>query len=180
MNKRNYNLERNKKGDKLISVYWFIVLVIIATGIVLMVNVFYKSPYDIRELEAEILAQKVADCVYFGGEIDKRLIAPTGVFREDFRDNFLKSCSLNFSLNNEFLRPQYYVEVNFTTNERKPKTVFSLSGGNKNWISDCPIEVDEKSKLVVCSKKEFFVVDSSGKIYVVNVLSIVGKGDQNV
>jgi len=81
-------LPKNKRGDKLISVYWFIILTIIAGGIVLMANAFYSTPYDVRNAEAKILSEKVADCIYFGGIMNKDLIASTGAFKKEFDDNF--------------------------------------------------------------------------------------------
>ena len=52
----------NKKGgDKIISVYWFAIIFIVATGIVYMVLSFYGKPYDIREIEVDLLTDKIED-----------------------------------------------------------------------------------------------------------------------
>ena len=69
------NLFRNKIGaDKILSVYWFAILFIIATGIFAMVYVFYKTPFDVRGIEAETLASKVAECISKQGEISSEWI----------------------------------------------------------------------------------------------------------
>lgn len=173
---------RNKRGgDKLISVYWFAILVIIAGGIIMMVNVFYSSPYDVREAEAEILAAKIADCLVQGGEINKLLTSPTGTFRESFSDNFMDFCSLNFDVEGEFDRPEYYIEVGFYLDgDLDRKQQFELIEGNLNWKADCNFEDKKQEKLVRCVEKDFYAVDSTQTIYLIKILSIVGKADQNV
>lgn len=172
---------RNKRGgDKLISVYWFAILVIIAGGIIMMVNVFYSSPYDVREAEAQILAENVADCLVKGGEINKLLTSPTGTFRESFSDNFMKFCSLNFDVEGEFDRPEYYIEVGFYIEGDLDRKEFELIEGNLNWKSDCNFENEKQEKLVKCVEKDFYAVDSTQGVYLVKILSIVGKANQNV
>ena len=72
----HYNLfPKDRKGDKIISVYWFAILVIVAVGIFGMVYVFYGSPYDVREIEANALLNQVADCVSYAGKINTGLIS---------------------------------------------------------------------------------------------------------
>ncbi|HIH52420.1 MAG TPA: hypothetical protein HA284_02695 [Nanoarchaeota archaeon] len=169
----------NKKGDKLISVYWFAILVIVAVGIVLMVNTFYGENYDVRSQEAEILAQKVADCIYFGGEFNPLIINPQGGFREDFKDNFLKMCNFNFTIEGSLERPPYYLEVGFFSDGDLKKSSFNILAGNKNWKSDCSVGVSQRANLVTCNEKEFFAVTKSDSVYLIKILSIVGKVDEN-
>ncbi|MBU2612636.1 MAG: hypothetical protein KKB62_02860 [Nanoarchaeota archaeon] len=171
---------QNKRGDKILSVYWFAILVIVAVGVVLMVNTFYGKGYDVREVEARILAEKVADCVYFGGESNSLLLTPQGTFREDFKDNFLSFCTLNFDPGKEFVRPEYYVEVNFFPDTNLRRSSFVLSEGNLNWKPDCEEKVADRSKLATCVEKEFFMNAPGGAVYLVKILSIVGKVQENV
>jgi len=56
-------MKMNKIGDKIISVYWFAILAIVAVGIVMMVAVFYGKPYDVREAEAGVMINQVVDCL---------------------------------------------------------------------------------------------------------------------
>ena len=61
----------DKKGtDKIISVYWFAVLFIVAGGIVYMTAIFYGEPYDVREIEANLLTNQIADCLSEGGKLE--------------------------------------------------------------------------------------------------------------
>ena len=168
---------RNKNG-KLLSVYWFAILVLVSTGIVLMVNVFYSNPYDVREIEASVLSNRIADCIYYGGEINSGILNINGGFREDFQDKFSEECRLNFQTDDEFEPVSYYTQVEFFSDGNEKKVAFTLSAGNKNWKSDCDLNSKEKN-LVKCDEKEFYLRTSSDAIYLVKILSIVGKTSEN-
>ncbi len=168
-----------KKGDKLISVYWFAILVIVAVGIVLMVNAFYGNPYDVRQVEAGILADNAANCIYYGGQVNPLLFSTEGVFRPDFRDNFMKICSLNFSVEGEFTQVPYYLEVNFSNGVGNFANSFGIMEGNSNLRPDCNINVANNQNLAQCINKEFFMKTSSGTIYTVKILAVVSKVSEN-
>ena len=54
----------NKKaGERVLSIYLFIIYIIVAVGIVSGVLLFFSSSLDIRKAEAEILGDKVIDCL---------------------------------------------------------------------------------------------------------------------
>jgi hypothetical protein len=80
-------------------IYKFMILVAVVGGIVFIVLSHYSKPFDVREMEASILSQKVDDC-----------IAPNGIFRE-FGNASLRDCIpfdeneiyLNVSLGNDTL-----------------------------------------------------------------------------
>lgn len=169
---------KNKRGEeKLISMYWFLILTLIAGGIVLMVNTFYSSPYDVREIESEILANKVADCVFYSGEVNK-LLNSNGVFREEFRDNFLDRCNFNFDALDEFRDVDYYASAGFYSSESSDRPAFLLEDGNVNLIEDCNVEASKK-KLGKCYENEFWAKTSSDKVYLVKILTIVKKVQEN-
>ena len=171
----------NKKADsKIISVYWFVVLVIVAGGVFLMVNMYYNAPYDVRGIEANLLAEKVANCIYFGGEFNLDLISEQGVFKEDFRDHFSEKCSLNLEPSGQWEKTQYYVEVKFYDYSNEEKSIFNMSEGNPNAKGDCKLKEKKYEKLVVCSEKEFYAERNEEDIYLIKILSIVRKTEQNV
>lgn len=172
-------LKKKRGGDKLISMYWFLVLTIIAGGIVMMVNVFYGSPYDVRVAESEILSMKIADCLSHGGEMNKGLIGVTGSFKPEFQDNFLNWCKLNFDVRGEFDPGEYYVSVSFFNIKNLKKSVWNITAGNKNWIADCHLD-DDSEKIVKCVEKEFFSKDSSDRTYLIKILTIVRNTEKNV
>jgi hypothetical protein len=170
----------NKKGEeKIISIYWFIILLLVATGIIIMVNIFYGSPYDVRLMEAEILSEKVANCIDKGGKFNSDLFSETGVFKEEFRDNFMDHCNLNFKTQYDFEEMEYYLEINITQKRSPKKNLFEIKEGNPNFKTDCDLDNKKHQKLVQCFQKEFFTQEK-GIIYSIKIISMVRKSDQNV
>lgn len=171
----------NKKADgKIISVYWFVVLIIVAGGVFLMVSVYYNAPYDVREMEADLLAEKVANCIYFGGEFHADLFSERGIFKEEFKDHFLEKCSLNLEPSGQWVKTQYYIEVEFYDYLDKKNSLFNISEGNPNAKADCDLKEKKYNKLVVCSEKEFYAERNEQNIYSIKILSSVRKTEQNV
>ncbi|MFH1325419.1 MAG: hypothetical protein ABIH49_01455 [archaeon] len=66
----------HKKGaDKIISVYWFAILTLVAGGIFAVVYSFYSFPYDVRNIEADLMTGKVADCLSENGRISSDIFS---------------------------------------------------------------------------------------------------------
>ncbi len=163
----------NKKGDKLISVYWFAILFIVAGGIVYMVSAFYGKPYDVREAEADILTSKVARCISEAGYLEE------SVLTENFKNNFAGNCAINFQVEDVYEwreRGQYYVEIEFFDFNTKQK-VFEISEGNAGMKPDCELE---GKNLPVCIERNLYSIDRDGNQYQINILSIVRKTEKNV
>ncbi len=161
----------NKRGtDKLISVYWFAILFIVAAAIAYMVLSFYGEPYDARKLEANALTNQIADCLSEAGYLREGIL-------ERMKTDFLETCDLNFEVevyrgwNND----QFYVEIgiyDFDTGEK----ISEISEGNQNLKIDC--EIDSKN-FPFCLDRKFYVIDRNENQYQVNILSIVRKTEKN-
>ncbi len=66
---------RNKRGaDKIITIYWFAILMLVAAGVFSMV-LSLQSPYDVRELEASILADQIAGYLVPEGVLDSDIVS---------------------------------------------------------------------------------------------------------
>ena len=154
---------------KVLSVYWFAILVIIAGGVFAMVYLFYHQPYDVRELEADILAQKVAAC-----------ISEKGMLKEELGDFKFDDCHLNFEVEEIWDVTQYYAGVEFFSIGDTDNSLLEISEGNKNFVSSCEIQEDEEyTKLAKCVERRFYSVDDKNNQYLIKILSVVGKGDKN-
>lgn len=167
----------NKYGtDKLLSVYWFTILFIVAAAIVSMTIIFYGKPYDIRELEANALINHVADCLSESGYLKENILED-----EDFKNNFLENCDLNFNVEDTYNwreQGQYYLGVDIFQEEN---LVFNITEGNKNIISSCGVESEiEEEKIAKCVEREFYSLTPIGDVYLVKILSIVRKTEKNV
>ncbi len=167
----------NKRGDKILSVYWFAVLLIVSGGIFAMVYVFYGVPYDVRDIENHLLINAVADCVSYGGKINSALASNGNLIQNA---NFLSQCNLIFN-SSEWEQEQYYTEVNFYRIGNMDASLLTLKKGNNNWISQCEIQKEEEKKnLVQCSSGIFYSLDDKNNQYIIKILGVVRKSEKNV
>jgi hypothetical protein len=168
----------NKKGaEKVLSVYWFVILFLVAGGVFAMTVIFYGSPYDVREVEAGILTDKVADCISYGGKMNPVLLNSSGVFNTDFDKIFLKECHLNFGNGQD---SEYYVKVNFFRFADLNNPAFVLSYGNSNLFSGCEIKSEDYNKISRCVSRRFYAVDGNNEQYLIEIFSVVRKTNENV
>ncbi len=101
-------LRRNKRGDKILSVYWFLIIFIVSGAVIYMASLFYGAPYDVRMIESKALSDQIANCMTHAGFLSDSVFSPA------FQKNFMKDCHLNFSVENSYgwtNRSEYYVEV---------------------------------------------------------------------
>lgn len=153
----------NKTGaEKIISVYWFAILFIVAAAIVYMVSSFYGKPYDIRELEAKILADKIAECLSVGGYINENWVNFNN-------DNFLSQCRLNFNVEEThgWNDDQYYIEIKISEK--------IISVGNSNLKDFCL----QEENFPICFEKSLYAIDKQNNNYKIDILSIVRKTEKN-
>lgn len=151
---------KNKRGaEKIISVYWFAILFIVAGAIVYMVSVFYGEPYDVREVESDIIAGKIAVCLS-ENNLD-----------EDLKNNFLEVCHFNFNTDNP--DGQYYIEVSFSDFNTGDKAGDEISAGNIN-LKDNP-NIGKKSLY----SKNFYVVKNDQEL-IADIQVITNKENENI
>jgi len=160
-------IKGKKATDKLLSVYWFAVLFIVAAGIVYIALSFYGKPYDVRNVEADILTNKIADCLSTRGV----LIDNWGDLNEN---NFLETCDLNFNVEdtNGWKNDQFFVRVEFL-NITDNVLENAVSAGYFNLENFC------EEKLVVCLERKMYSLDLEGNSYQVKIKSIVRKNEKN-
>ena len=171
------NFNQIKKGSsKIMSVYWFAILILVTGGISVMIFSFHNSPYDVRELEAEIMINKVSDCLSNGGILNEDLFG-----EEEFNKEFeiLEECHFNF--NTEFEdRIQYYLEINFYDITNFENSIFKISEGSKEFKADCELQKDkEYGTISKCAEKTFYSLDKDKNQFFVKTLSIIRKTEKN-
>jgi len=54
-------------GEKLLSIWWLFTIAMVGAGIVFGVSMFYSAEIDVRNVEAEILSNKILDCFFVAG-----------------------------------------------------------------------------------------------------------------
>jgi len=167
----------NKRGDKILSVYWFAVLLIIAGGIFGMVYVFYGTPYDVREIEARVLTNQIADCISYTGRINSNLILNGAVVENN---NFLEQCHLTFD-STEWEEEQFYFYVEMYRLQDLDKSFLEIEEGNLNLAVSCSVQENkEQENLATCLKDSFYSLDDANNQYVIKILTAVRKAEKNV
>ena len=171
-----------KAADKILSLYWFIIIVIVAVGIVAMVYAFYHHPYDVRKLEARILSNDVADCLSQQGKLNSLLFNNQGKFDENF--DLMHNCHLIFSTE-DFAdwknHVQYFIKIDIYNSKNLDSSVFEIQKGNKNLISSCNIQQNKKYKREAeCLDRSLFALDNSGNLYLIKIKSVIKKSEKNV
>jgi hypothetical protein len=162
----------NKKGE-LLSLYWFLILMIVAGGVVGMVYLFYGTPYDVRDIETNLLIDKIANCISYGGRINEGLIL-NGEKKEFY---FIENCHLNFGEE----ETEFFSEITFYKVEDMENYFLKTSFGNLNLLASCEIQEDKEYKnLPRCAKKSFYSLDNLNNQYIIEILSVVKKSEQNV
>ena len=160
-------------GDKVISVYWFAILFIVAAGIAYMTIAFYGKPYDVRQIEADALTDKAANCISYAGYINEAVL--TG----DFRNNFMTECGITFDTEDAYdwkESPQFYLETTVSDFNSKT-TLSSFASGDSTLKESCGLK---GQSLPVCLERKFYTIDKDNKQYEVKILSIVRKIEKNV
>jgi len=76
-----------KGGEKLLSIWWFFVLAIVGVGVSASVLIYHSAEADVREIETNILYERIINCVAEQGFLIEGLIG------EDF--DIFNKCQLN-------------------------------------------------------------------------------------
>jgi hypothetical protein len=184
-NKTKFIIKEKKGADKYLSFYWFFILMLIALGVFIMAYNYYGSPYDVRKVESELFANKLADCISNQGKINPDFFVEKNL-NPLLSDSFIEKCTLNFNVENEYpdnTIPQYFFEVEFYKLENLSKSALVLSGGNLNFKADCLINPEDNkkySKLAKCTERRFYALDDSSNQYLIKIVSAIGKNEKNI
>lgn len=169
---------KNKHGaEKVLSIYWFAILIIVAGAIVAMVSLFYGTPYDVREMEANIMSNKAMNCFSENGRLNPGLFNENKIFNEYF--NLKEECDFVLDAEFESERGEYFLEADFY--DINNENVLSISEGNSNLYADCKIQDDKYKKIAQCAEREFYSLSPfDDKLFKIKIISAVGKIEKNV
>jgi hypothetical protein len=171
----------DKKGDeRVLSIYLFIIYIIVAIALVSGVIIFYGTPLDIRELEARVLTDRIIYCLVDKGEL-------TGeVLNKDLDIKVL--CGLDFKDNTKKYagEEQYGLKVTISKFESCSKNEDrylscasnenSFEYGRMDFFSYCGAN---GNKIPKCYNQQIYVLNN-GIPYLLDISSTVGKVEANV
>ncbi len=127
-------------GEKLLSIWWFLVLGIVGLGIVGGVFIFYSAGVDIREIEANVLSEEIINCLTGQGYVNDAL------FENDF--DIFKECNFNKEIINS---REFYFEVEILDNNGKNLTK-EIKAGKSSFKADCGVTSGEEEKKIKAEK----------------------------
>ena len=173
------NLFMNKKADeRILSIYLFIIYIIVSIGIISGVLVFYGSVLDVREPETDILINKIIDCSVQQGELNEEIL------NEKF--NLVDFCRLDFKDNTKLGNEegQYFVKINLfnfsscSKNENKlicSEKIKEISAGRTDFSEFCSLAGE---KIPKCQTKEIYILNSKKK-FLLQIIAGIGKVQAN-
>ncbi len=123
----------NRKGsDELLSIWWFFVLAVVGGGVVIGVVIFYSADVDIRGVEAEILSEKLLEC-----------IDDNGYLRNDFFSDFNMSEDCGIS-DVSLSSGKFY--LNMRAFDESGVLIKETFAGDASFEKDCSISMDKETK----------------------------------
>lgn len=147
-------------GERILSFWWFFILGLIAVAIIVVVIMFYSSVIDVRGLEAEILAGKIADCIVVDSKIDSFMLNP----------DFYSRCGLNKQKSDLFYAEikiydydscTAYTDQGITCSKEVNKLVF----GNNHYAEYCELQKEShQSKLPICVERDVYTMYNNQRV----------------
>ncbi|PIO05237.1 hypothetical protein COT47_05615 [Candidatus Woesearchaeota archaeon CG08_land_8_20_14_0_20_43_7] len=151
----------NKKADeKYLSIWMFLIWAIIGVSIVLGVLMFYSVQADVRQIEAQLLTDRLSACIISGFN-----------YEEIAKSNFdiYTTCSIYKNVFDKENLYYFNIDISEEGNESILKTI---SGGN-NWKTECDYQfIKKEDKFPQCAKQDSTAFDSkTNKKYTVSVIA---------
>lgn len=156
---------KNKKGvGKYLSIWWFFVIILIAVTIVISNLIFFYKGIDIRQIESEILAKKIFECLSSSGKINP-------VFLQNrSNEEILKECGIDKKILNS---NNYYIEINIRECALDNCTKKEIELGNIAFKEDCEIKSTKiKAQYYpACSFYNFYTIDEKKNPYYIKIVT---------
>ena len=122
----------NKKGgEKLLSIWWFFVLIIVGVGVVVGVIMHFGAEVNTKGLEARILSDKILNCVSERGFLKEK------VLEKDF--DILGECGLEEKVFGQ--GSLFYINLTIFEGGAVVNSFFEGDGALER---DCPISLSKK------------------------------------
>lgn len=155
-------LKQKKADSKFLSIWWFAVIVVVAVGIVIGVEIFFSGKIDVRILESEILANKVINCLNERGYFNVEFLSDN--------KNIFSLCSLNEAIIDK--SSNYFLKLNFVEADTK-KALPVFIAGNSAFEKDCEIVsgMIRARDYPRCVYKKFSLLDRDNKLILVDLIA---------
>lgn len=161
--------DNKKGGEKLLSIWWFLILIIVGAGIALSVTMFYSTDVDVRKIESEILYEKVFGCIV------KQNFLISELFEKETEFDIFDECELNKIVFKE--EENFYFRIRFL-DDKGDKLREDIKAGQFSFEKDCDLKENTKAEnYPECTEKAEMVFYYDNEIKKVN-LSILTASNQ--
>jgi hypothetical protein len=154
-------LKNKKAAGKYLSIWWVLVLVIIAVGITIGVLMFYSEKIDVRIIEARILGDRVFDCLDQHYRINQNIPKDLEIF---------SVCNLNQDIITN--SGDYFIHLRIV-GASNSEVIIDKTYGNSAFEKDCPLIMSEAIKAENyprCINKSFILVNNGVRYADVEIL----------
>ena len=121
---------KNKKAEKLFSIWWFFVLAFIAGGIVIGTLAYSSAEINVNEIESNILHDKLFECIVEDGYL---------IDLNNF--DIFKECNLDKNIFGK--GSDFYFNVSVYG---KDNLIYSFTEGDFSFEKDCQISGEKNIK----------------------------------
>jgi len=160
----------DKRGsEKLFSIWWLFVLIIVGIGIIAGVYIFYSAEVNIKEVEAELLSNKLMDCIVEQGFLIE------DIFEKNF--DISKKCSINQEV---IESGDFYFNISLY-DENKKLLRESIFLGTSSFEKHCQVveETKEAKKYPMCFERiEKGLYSEEGKLKEVTIKVLAGSNQK--
>lgn len=152
-------LKNKKAGEKLLTIWWFIVLGVIGGGIGIGIMIYFSATVNTNGVESGILGERIINCISENGYLKNNVLS------SDF--DIFKECSIDRKL---FQRGSYlYFNVTISSNSI---VLVNFIAGDYSFERDCSIASKiSASKFAKCDEKIETVYDDKNEIIKIHVLT---------
>lgn len=166
-------LKRKKADERVLSVYWIIIFVLIAISIVSATIIFFSSPADVRQIEARVLGDKLIECLAENGQSNQ------GVFNSLSVDgsNLEQKCSLNLK-DASYDKNQFYIKIKTGAKDGAKEIIYNQDE-SEDYAVYCKAEINEKN-VPVCYEQKLFVLNEKNEFILIDLLIAINKIKSNV
>ena len=139
-------------GEKLLSIWWFFVLVIVGAGIVAGVFLNYSKEADVRQPEAQILGERIFGCIIQNGDLKENVL--------DKNFDIFSECKINKSLFGVGSRFYFNLKINHLEGKELREPIL---GGLGPLEKDCLVTSGKEEEVIGagnfpgCYRKEIYV-----------------------
>lgn len=151
---------KNKKaGEKLLTIWWFIVLGVIGGGIGIGVMIYFSATVNTNGVEAGILGERIMNCISENGYLKNNVL--NGSF------DIFKECNIDKRL----FEKGSYLYFNVTI-YNKDITLANFIAGDYSLERDCSIANKiSASHFAKCDEKAETILNDKNEIIKIHVLT---------